>query len=327
MSRATSRGVERRTSAARGAPTALRSRPVLLAMSAMVLLPSVSSAQTERDSIVAVLRAQFSPAPFPVGLTEDSVSVDPFAAKTPFGPGEHLVYKVKVGVFNAGEAYMSVVGVEEHEQNPVYRVQMGIRGGLGPARVNDLYQTWFDVSTLQTWRYVRDIDEVGYKSYRHWRFFPDRMRWERQDNDEAGDLGSALPLDEISFIYFLRTLPLEVGKSYTLNRYFQADGNPVVVRVLRKDQRETEGVLYKTIVVAPEISTDGLFAQGGNAEVHLTDDERRIPVYLKSNIPNFPGSLTLHLRTVQEGFPLHPDARAEALGARSARAEIDDPGR
>ena len=64
------------------------------------------------------------------------------------------------------------------------------------------------------------------------------------------------------------------GKTYTFNRYFKEDGNPVTVRVVRKDRRETEGVWYNTIVVEPEIKTDGLFGEGGEAEIHLTDDER-----------------------------------------------------
>lgn len=281
--------------------------------------------RSERDIIVDSLRAIYDipDDQVPVLLTENEVPIDAFAAPAPFGPGEHLEYKVKVGIFNAGDGYMSVLGVDEHEGNPVYRVNLGIKGGVGPARVNDMYHTWLDVTTLQTWRYIRDIDEVGYQSYRHWEFYPDIMRWERIDFDRGGDLGSALPLDEIAFIYYIRTLPLEMGKTYTLNRYFKEDGNPVKVTVLRKDQRETEGVLYNTIVVAPEIQTDGLFGEGGQSEIHFTDDERRVPVYVKSDIPNFPGSLTLHLRSITEGHPLNPQSRAAAVAGRTQRAEAE----
>ena len=299
----------------------------LVAAACFGFLPMASHAQTPRDLVVDSLRSAYGLSDASGVTTEADVPADPFAARAPFGPGEHLVYKVKVGIFGVGEGYMAVTGVEDHDGNPSYKVEMTIRGSLGPAKVNDVYQSWFDVSTLQTWRYIRDIDEVGYQSYRHWEFFPDRMRWERQDNDEAGDLGSALPLDEIAFIYFLRTLPLEVGKSYTYNRYFKDDGNPVTVRVLRRDQRETEGVRYNTIVVAPEIRSSGLFAEGGSAEIHLTDDERRIPVYVKSDIPNFPGSLTLHLRSVREGVPLHPDSRAAAADGQAQRAQAQPEGR
>lgn len=299
-------------------------RLAALSSAVFITAPSAIVAQdgrSQRDILVDSLRALYDirEGEVPAFFTADDVPVDPFAAPAPFGPGEHLEYRVKVGVFNAGEGYMSVLGIDEYEGNPVYRVNLGITGGIGPARVNDMYQTWFDVTTLQTWRYIRDIDEVGYKSYRHWQFFPDIMRWERIDFDRGGDLGSALPLDEIAFIYFLRTLPLELGRTYTLNRYFKEEGNPVKVTVLRKDLRETEGVLYNTIVVSPEIQTEGLFGQGGSSEIHFTDDERRIPVYVKSDIPNFPGSLTLHLRSVTEGYPLNPGSREEAIAGRHRR--------
>ena len=273
-----------------------------------------------REIAIDSLKLLFPPTAEPVSFTEAEVPADPLAARAPFGPGERLTYKVKVGIFGVGEGYMSIVGLDEHEGNPVYRIQMEIDGGLGPAKVDDTYQSWFDVSTLQSWRYARDVNQVGYSSYRHWQMFPDRMEWARQDAPRDGDLGSALPIDEIAFIYFVRTLPLEVGKTYTFNRYFKEDGNPVTVHVARKDRRETEGVWYNTIVLEPEIKTDGLFGEGGKAEIHLTDDERRIPVYVKSDIPSFPGSLTLHLRSIQDGVPLHPQSRAEAAEGRARRA-------
>ncbi len=297
-----------------------------VALAGMAPVDGVAQDDPVRDMKIDSLKQAFPPVREVVTLSEADVPVDPFAARAPFGPGERLTYKVKVGIFNVGEGYMSVVGLGEHDENPVYRIQMELQGGLGPAKVDDTYQSWFDVTSLQTWRYVRDIDEVGYQSYRHWEFFPERMTWERQDVEEVGDLGTALPIDEIAFIYFVRTLPLEVGKSYTFNRYFKEDGNPVTVRVLRKDRRETEGVWYNTIVLQPEIRTDGLFGEGGQAEIHLTDDERRIPVYVKSDIPKFPGSLTLHLRSVQEGYPLHPESRRQALEGRERRAQTAENG-
>ena len=122
----------------------------------------VAAQQTERDSIWAALRAAYPITEVPVELAEADVPLDPLAARAPFGPGEHLTYKVKVGVFSVGEGYMAVTGLDEHEENPVYKIEMAVQGSLGPAKVNDFYQSWFDVTTLQTWRYVRDIDEVCY---------------------------------------------------------------------------------------------------------------------------------------------------------------------
>jgi hypothetical protein len=238
------------------------------------------------------------------------------AKPLPFGPGERLVYEVKVGVFSVGEGSMSLLGLDTVRGHTTYVGNLAIQGSLGPAKVNDDFRSWFDVGSLQSWRFIQDIHDLGYKSYRHYEMYPAERRWDREDNDEFGTLGSTLPLDDVAFIYYIRSLPLRVGRTYTLNRYFKGEGNPVAVTVLRRDERETEAGTFKTIVVKPTIKTDGLFGEGGDAELHFTDDERRILVYLKSNIPKFPGSLTLHLKEIREGLPLHPESRARVLANR-----------
>jgi len=243
--------------------------------------------------------------------------VDASAAPAPFGPGERLVYKVKIGIFNAGEGEMTVQGIDTVRGHVTYHAVMKIRGGFLAAKVNDVYQTWLDVASLLSWRFVQDIHEVNYKSYRDYLMYPERQMWERADNDESGPLASLLPLDDISFLYYLRTIPMEVGKKYTFDRYFKEEGNPVVVDVVRRQRRKEDAGTFETVVVKPIIRTKGLFSEGGKAELYFTDDERRILVYMKTDIPHFPGSLTLHLKSIEEGLPLNPASRASALSRRA----------
>lgn len=253
----------------------------------------------------------------PVQPLERSFDTDSTVVPVPFGPGERLIYNVKIGWWNAGEGQMSISAVDTVRGRDAYHIRMSIDGGLWGLSVHDKYESWLDVRTLQSWRFIQDIHDPGYSSYRHYEFYPERRIWDRQDNDESGPLASLIPLDDIAFIYFVRTLPLEVGRTYTFTRYFKVEGNPVTVKVLRRDRRKTDAGEFNTIVVQPIIRTKGLFSQGGKAELHFTDDERRILVYMKSDIPNFPGSLTLHLREIHEGLPLHPDPRARALSGEN----------
>jgi len=246
------------------------------------------------------------------------VPADPLAAVVPFGLGERLEYKVKVGIFNAGSVTMDLSALDTVRGHPSYRAIVEMDAGLMGVRLHDTYTTWFDVETLQSWRYIRDIDGTFDKRYRHYEFHPEDGIWRREDNDEEGPMPTSVPLDEMSFIYFLRQMPLEVGKTYTLPRYFKEEGNPVVIEVLRKDRRETEGVWYNTIVIKPTFQTSGLFSEGGNAEMHFSDDDRRLLVYLKADVPVLPGSLTWHLRSVDLGMPLHPDARARMHGPNAS---------
>lgn len=219
----------------------------------------------------------------------------------PFSVGERLTYKVKLGWFDVGEGELSVVGVDSIRGFPSYHLSMALTASamFGTVKVRDRFSSWMDVRTLASRRFIRDQHEHTYKSYREFEIYPEERRWERTDQDKGGETLSDQPLDEIAFIYWMRTLPLEVGETYTFEgKYFKEDGNPVVLEVLRRERRETPAGTFDTIVVRPIIRTKGLFSEGGKAEVHLTDDEHRIMVYLRSEIPVV-GSITLHLEGIE----------------------------
>lgn len=230
-------------------------------------------------------------------------------APVPFGPGERATYQVKFGVFSVGSGTMEVTGIEEVRGNRSYLIDWSIEGGMPGARVNDRWRSWLDIAELYSHRHIADIHEVRYRAYRHWEFFPDEGRWFREDSREEGELGSRRPLDDIAFVYYVRTLPLQVGDVYTLPRYFRESGNPVVVRVLRKDRITVPAGTFNTIVVQPVIRTRGLFSEGGRAEIHFSDDHRRLLVYMHSRL-SF-GNLSLHLREIREGRSLRPLNMAE----------------
>lgn len=239
-----------------------------------------------------------------------SVITDERAAPAPFGPGEHLTYKVKLGVVTVGSGQMTVEGIDTVQGHPTYHLTMGIDGSamFGLAKVDDQYESWLDTRLLASRRFIRDVHQVNYKSRREFEIYPEEKRWERTDADVEGVTLNMLALDEISFIYFLRTLPLEVGATYEFNRYFKDDGNPVTVKVLRKETVKVPAGTFNTVVLQPVIRTSGLFSEGGEAEIYITDDADRHMVYLRSKVP-LVGSLTLHLETIRKGVPLNPKSR------------------
>ncbi len=222
----------------------------------------------------------------------------------PFGPGERLDYDVKLGFLGKkGEGYMAVVGLDSVRGRLTYHVEMAIKGGLLWTQVNDQYQSWFDVTNLATLRFIQNVDELSYERYRYYEIFPQEKRYERRDVDDSGPIPTSEPLDDVSFFYFVRTLPLEVGKEYTFDRYFKESGNPVVLRVLRKDTVQVPAGRFPTIVVQPLIKTSGLFGQGGEAQLYFSDDEHRYLVLMTSKVP-LVGHLSLHLRKITPGTVL-----------------------
>jgi hypothetical protein len=100
-----------------------------------------------------------------------------------------------------------------------------------------------------------------------------------------------------------------VGETYELELYFRQDRNPVTLQVLRRETIEVPAGTFDTIVIRPIIKTDGLFGEGGEAELYFTDDERRLLVRMESRVLRI-GSLSLHLRNFEEGRLLRTDSVA-----------------
>jgi hypothetical protein len=92
--------------------------------------------------------------------------------------------------------------------------------------------------------------------------------------------------DVMSGFYYLRTLPLEIGKSvyidiFDSNKFYKAE-----VSVLRKEKIKVPDMgAVETILVKPVLKSEGLFRKKGDILVWLTDDERRIPVRVETKVP------------------------------------------
>ena len=225
----------------------------------------------------------------------------PARARLPFGTGERADYQVKLGVVSVGSGSVEVLGIETVHGTPTYHTRMRVSGGVPLARVNDRYESWIDVEGIFSRRFVQDVHEVGYDRSRVYDFDVARRTWRRTDgSDDTGVLTTSEPLDDLSFMYFARTLPLKVGDQYRLNRYFKESGNPVVLRVVRKETVTVPAGRFNTVVVQPTIRTAGLFGEGGRAEIYFSDDERHIPVLIKSRVSRV-GSLTMALKTYRPG--------------------------
>jgi hypothetical protein len=229
-------------------------------------------------------------------LPQDAAPSD----RLPFSVGERADYQVKLGVVSVGSGFVEVAGTEVIGGARTLHTRMQVSGSLGIARVNDRYESWIDPNGMFSRRFIQNIHEVRYRRNRSYEFDPARRTYRRLDKDETGTIASDRPLDDLSFMYYARTLPLEVGDTYTLARYFKESGNPVVLHVLRRETVTVPAGRFRTVVVQPSIRTSGLFSEGGRAEIYFSDDERRIPVLIKSRVPVV-GSLTMSLRSYRAG--------------------------
>jgi hypothetical protein len=255
-------------------------------------------AALNRIAMIATLVATASGAQVtasPTGTTS-SVAASAKRAKVPFGPGERMEYDVKFGALRVGNAHMEVVGLDNLRGRPAWHTAFWVNGGNFLYRVNDVYESWMDAETLSSLRFVQQLEEGGKQTERRFEIYPERSIFIQTSKKPAKEEASVSnPLDDGSFLYFLRTIPLVVGQTYDFNRYFRPDRNPVRIRVLRREHIDVPAGGFDAIVVQPVIKTKGIFSENGHAEVWLSDDERHIMLQLKSKL-SF-GSLNLYLKS------------------------------
>lgn len=228
-----------------------------------------------------------------------SVPVSAPAAR-PLRVGERLEYDVRFTRLRVGRASMEVLGVEDVRGRPAYRTRFRVKGGTWFYHVEDVLESWIDTTRFQSLRFAQDYLEGGYSLERTYEIRPEGPSY-RERRDTADTPSVPDPLDDGAFLYFVRTLPLEVGRTYEFPRYFRPDVNPVRLRVLRRERVRVPAGTFDAIVVQPLFKAKGLFAEGGEAQLWLRDDSTRILLQMTTRLPV--GSLHLHLTSVRPGAP------------------------
>ena len=217
----------------------------------------------------------------------------------PFGVGERAEYGVKFGPFSVGQGVMEVAGLDTIRGIETWHTIFRVRGGVPGYRVNDRLESWITTGSFSSLRHRQELSEGSRERERLFEIFPERgvyVEDEREPQPTVAD-----PLDDGSFLYFIRTIPLEVGQEYEFHRYFRPDRNPVRIQVLRRETIRVPAGTFQTIVVRPIIKAKGVFSENGRAEVWLTDDDKRLMVQMKSRLSI--GSINLFLKSYQPGTP------------------------
>jgi hypothetical protein len=216
-------------------------------------------------------------------------------ANTAFGPGEHLAFEIKWGVITGGYASLAVDGIEWIDGRPAYHLVSEARSaGIVNTfyKVRDRNDAWLDQQALVSVRYEKRIREGKYRieetadldQVAH-RYVVDSYRIDK-DRQETKE-GQIPPhvLDVFGSLYYVRTLPLAVGASYTMDVFSNGKVFPLVVKVLKREKVKVPAGKYDCFRVQPILREPGIFvSKGRKLEVWLTADERRMPVRMRSEV-------------------------------------------
>ena len=204
----------------------------------------------------------------------------------PFESGERLRYRVSVGKMGAvGEGEMTVSGPVDLRGIETLILRSEIHARFGFVTKTERAESWIDPTRMAALRYTKRThgaftrdDEQSVE------LFPEDQRWEDQ-RGRHGQSPTTDPLDELSFIYYLRTLPLTSDSADRVVRHYDAARNPITVRVLGRDTVRTKAGTFPTIVVEMRVKDPRRYGGEGVIRLHLSDDAFRYPVRIESTVP------------------------------------------
>jgi hypothetical protein len=248
-----------------------------------------ASSTAERDSITRTVTL----------ASPNSREVVP-ASREPFRPGESLKFAVQYGFINAGNAWLEVEQATTPDGRPAYNLVARAESNAFFSRIykvrNRITSLW-DREGRFSWRYAEDRREGKFRAKNEIRFDPERREAIYPDGESFPTPPSVQ--DALSSFYFTRTQPLPLGGSVVFDYHASRKSQPLEVRVLGRERVDTPAGKFDCVVVEPMLKAGGIFKSKGRLVIWLTDDERRMPVLMKSKV--LVGSISVVLQQVKTG--------------------------
>ena len=203
----------------------------------------------------------------------------------PFGVGERLVFVVSTARSNKiGEAVMTLSGPIDVRgtQAVLSSFDTNIRVAMMKASNNS--KSWFDAGDMTSLRFTKRARRPFSSQDDSVEVFPDRHRWESA-HDVTGPVGSDHPLDELSFIYFLRTTFFEPDSTYSFERHYDVRRSPTTIRVVKHETLQTHAGKFETTELEMRVKDGAEYKGDGVLHIWISDDACRLPVRIESAMP------------------------------------------
>jgi hypothetical protein len=222
------------------------------------------------------------------------------AVAEPFRAGESLRFTVQYGFIHAGSAWLEVPEVADWNGHRAWRlVARAESNGFFDKvyKVRNRIESLWDQDSLFSWRYFEDRHEGKYTANDTVIYEPDSLKM-RYNNGLSYDVPGPVQ-DALSSFYLTRFQALPIGGRIGFDYHASRRTAPMEVRVLGRETVKTPAGRFKCVVLEPLLKAGGIFKNKGRLVIWLTDDDRRIPVLMRSKV--MIGSVKVVLQEVKAG--------------------------
>lgn len=209
---------------------------------------------------------------------------------TSFQIGERLLFKVYYNMnpfwIHAGNAVFTIHD-EKLDHRKVYHIS-----GVGKTlksyewfyKVNDKYETMLDQETLLPLRFIRNVNEGGFKFFNYVNF--NHTNGKAVSTNGVFDIPNCVQ-DVLSAIYYARNIDYnkhKPGAKIPFSMFLDDKVYNLYIRYLGKYEIETKYGKFKAIKIKPLLIDGTIFKGGEKMTVWVSDDANHIPLRVESPI-------------------------------------------
>jgi hypothetical protein len=201
-----------------------------------------------------------------------------------FSVGERLQYDAKFSFLNLGTMTLEVKDTLTYEDVHCYHISSVLTsaGGLRWLfSINDTLEVFTSSDDLLPYVFRERINESGYR--RTSDLFFDRDSHYVNYNDSLIINTTAETRDILSFWYYLRGVPLQLGDTILVDVHNARENHNVRCIVQKREMVRTKAGDYETILVEPQTEGKGIFGAKGGMQIWYSEEDR-IPVQIRASM-------------------------------------------
>ncbi len=210
-----------------------------------------------------------------------------------FPVGEELEYSVHWGVLHVARSSARSEWIE-HEGRTLIRITFetrsrGVLNRIYP--VDDYIESLVDPETFRPVRFIKRLNEGSYSTDETTHFDWEAMQahWSRMRRGKLQEKTFDLENDTrdlVSFMYFMRSIPMEEGHSGTYRVMADEKLYDLLVEAPRTEKIPLEKYgKVDSLFIQPRAQFEGLFVHKGEMQLWVSQDPRRVMTQLAVKVP------------------------------------------
>jgi hypothetical protein len=210
-----------------------------------------------------------------------------------FDAGEWFKFRIHYGLVNAGYATLEVKEATINNKKVYHAIGKGYTTGLSRFffRVDDLYESYFDKETGNSYQFIRKINEGGYTKNQEGFFNQSNTQVLVKDYKSNTEKKFPIPnntQDIVSTFYYLRNHPnvdkLKIGESITIDMFFDNETTKFKLKFIGREQILTKFGTISTMIFRPVVQSGRVFKEEESLTVWISDDNNKLPIRIQASL-------------------------------------------